>query len=108
MQRIGGALANGRRFGSRVAGAGPATKKREGRRKWRVIGGSRGRHRFRNRSGKGRETDIGHPGARPSRNRASGDSERGDRSKPAAPFIPPVWYRARPWDPPITNDAAYL
>src|SRR4051812_4558004 len=25
-----------------------------------------------------------------------------------APFIPPVWYRARPWDPPITNDAACL
>ncbi|GIE66182.1 hypothetical protein Apa02nite_022900 [Actinoplanes palleronii] len=36
------------------------------------------------------------------------DSERGDRPKPAAPFIPPVWYRARPWDPPITNDAAWL
>jgi hypothetical protein len=28
--------------------------------------------------------------------------------RPAAPFIPPVWYRARPWDPPITNDAAWL
>ncbi|BEL09751.1 hypothetical protein Q0Z83_079420 [Actinoplanes sichuanensis] len=41
----------------------------------------------------------GHPG--PPRN-----SERGDRPEPAAPFIPPVWYRARPWDPPITNDAA--
>jgi hypothetical protein len=26
----------------------------------------------------------------------------------ATPFIPPVWYRARPWDPPITNDAAWL
>ena len=37
-----------------------------------------------------------------------GHSERGDRPKPAAPFIPPVWYRARPWDPPITNDAALL
>jgi hypothetical protein len=36
------------------------------------------------------------------------DSERGGRPKPAAPFIPPVWYRARPWDPPITNDAAWL
>jgi hypothetical protein len=36
------------------------------------------------------------------------NSERGDRPKPAAPFIPPVWYRARPWDPPITNDAAWL
>ncbi|GGN58632.1 hypothetical protein GCM10010112_12560 [Actinoplanes lobatus] len=34
------------------------------------------------------------------------NSERGDRPEPAAPFIPPVWYRARPWDPPITNDAA--
>ncbi|GAA2858052.1 hypothetical protein GCM10010443_20540 [Actinoplanes cyaneus] len=45
-----------------------------------------------------------------SRWRAAGgrNSERGDRSKPAAPFIPPVWYRARPWDPPITNDAAWL
>jgi len=36
------------------------------------------------------------------------DSERDDELSLAAPFIPPVWYRARPWDPPITNDAAYL
>lgn len=28
--------------------------------------------------------------------------------RPAAPFIPPVWYRARPWDPPITIDAACM
>ncbi len=35
-------------------------------------------------------------------------SERDGRPGPAAPFIPPVWYRARPWDPPITNDAACL
>ncbi|GID26672.1 hypothetical protein C8E87_2211 [Paractinoplanes brasiliensis] len=35
-------------------------------------------------------------------------SERDDEPEPAAPFIPPVWYRARPWDPPITNDAACL
>ena len=40
--------------------------------------------------------------------RAAPNSERDDRPKPAAPFIPPVWYRARPWDPPITNDAAWL
>ena len=36
------------------------------------------------------------------------NSERDDRLKPIAPFIPPVWYRARLWDPPITNDAAWL
>ncbi|GLY01172.1 hypothetical protein Acsp01_15510 [Actinoplanes sp. NBRC 101535] len=40
--------------------------------------------------------------------RGGRDSERGDEPKLAAPFIPPVWYRARLWDPPITSDAAYF
>ncbi|BBH66247.1 hypothetical protein ACTI_29320 [Actinoplanes sp. OR16] len=40
------------------------------------------------------------------RSEAGQHSERGGKVSLAAPFIPPVWYRARPWDPPITNDAA--
>src|SRR5205823_1017624 len=31
-----------------------------------------------------------------------GDSERDDRSSTCRPVHPPVWYRARLWDPPIT------
>ena len=31
------------------------------------------------------------------------DRERDDGPWPAVPFIPPVWYRARLWDPPITK-----
>jgi hypothetical protein len=47
--------------------------------------------------------------ALPRRGRGAGaDSERDGAPWHTVPFIPPVWYYARPWDPPITVDAAWL
>ena len=40
------------------------------------------------------------------RDHLGGTANGATGQRPAAPFIPPVWYRARPWDPPITIDAA--